>query len=40
MGKVRFDDHNQAEVPLAILAVENGAPVPKGTFTTKIQYPK
>jgi branched-chain amino acid transport system substrate-binding protein len=40
MGKVRFDDHNQAEVPMAILAVENGAPVTKGTFTTKIQYPK
>jgi branched-chain amino acid transport system substrate-binding protein len=40
MGKVRFDDHNQAEVPMAILAVENGAPVMKGMFTTKIQYPK
>ena len=39
MGKVRFDDHNQAEVPMAILAVENGAPVSKGTFTTKIAYP-
>jgi len=39
MGKVRFDDHNQAEVPMAILAVENGAPVSKGTFTTKITYP-
>lgn len=40
MGKVRFDDHNQAEVPMAILAVENGAPVSKGVFTTKIQYPQ
>jgi branched-chain amino acid transport system substrate-binding protein len=40
MGKVRFDDHNQAEVPMAILAVENGGPVSKGTFTTKIQYPQ
>jgi branched-chain amino acid transport system substrate-binding protein len=40
MGKVRFDDHNQAEVPMAILAVENGAPVSKGTFTTKINYPR
>jgi branched-chain amino acid transport system substrate-binding protein len=39
MGRVRFDDHNQAEVPMAILAVENGAPVSKGTFTTKINYP-
>ena len=39
MGKVRFDDHNQAEVRMAILAVENGAPVSKGTFTTKINYP-
>jgi len=39
MGKVRFDDHNQAEVPMAILTVENGAPVSKGTFTTKIDYP-
>jgi hypothetical protein len=26
-------------VPMAILAVENGAPVSKGTFTTKINYP-
>jgi len=24
---------------MAILAVENGAPVSKGTFTTKITYP-
>ncbi len=40
MGKVRFDDHNQAEVPMAILAVENGAAVSKGTFTTKITYPR
>ena len=39
MGKVRFDDHNQAEVPMAILAVENGGPASKGTFTTKINYP-
>jgi branched-chain amino acid transport system substrate-binding protein len=40
MGRVRFDDHNQAEVPMAVLAVENGAPVSKGTFTTKITYPQ
>lgn len=40
MGKVRFDDHNQAEVPMAVLAVENGAPVAKGVFTAKINYPK
>ena len=40
MGRVRFDDHNQAEVPMAILAVENGGPVSKGTFTTKITYPQ
>lgn len=39
MGRVRFDDHNQAEVPMAILAVENGVPVSRGTFTTKITYP-
>ena len=40
MGRVRFDDHNQAEVPMAVLAVENGAPVSKGTFTIKITYPQ
>jgi branched-chain amino acid transport system substrate-binding protein len=40
MGRVRFDDHNQAEVPMAILAVENGAPVSRGTFTTRINYPR
>jgi branched-chain amino acid transport system substrate-binding protein len=39
MGKVRFDDHNQAEVPMAVLTVEHGAPASKGTFTTKINYP-
>jgi branched-chain amino acid transport system substrate-binding protein len=39
MGRVRFDDHNQAEVPMAILTVEHGEPVSKGTFTTKINYP-
>jgi branched-chain amino acid transport system substrate-binding protein len=40
MGRVRFDDHNQAEVPMAVLAVESGAPVSKGTFTIKITYPQ
>lgn len=40
MGKVKFDDHNQAEVPFALIVVEGGRPVVKGTFTAKVNYPK
>jgi branched-chain amino acid transport system substrate-binding protein len=39
IGKIRFDDHNQVEVPMALIQVEGGKAVIKGTFTTKIQYP-
>ena len=39
IGKIRFDDHNQVEVPMALIQVEGGKAVVKGTFTTKIQYP-
>lgn len=40
MGKVVFDDHNQAEVPMVLVEVVNGKAVQKGAFTTKVDYPK
>lgn len=40
MGTIRFDDHNQAEVPMSVLVVERGAPVLKGTFVARLSYPK
>lgn len=40
MGTVRFDDHNQAEVPLILLEIKDSTPVIKGAVTGTIDYPK
>jgi branched-chain amino acid transport system substrate-binding protein len=38
-GKIRFDSHNQAELPMYIYQVEKGKAVEEGAFTAKVQYP-
>jgi len=38
MGPVSFDDHQQAELPMILIEVENGKPVIKGAFSSKIDY--
>ncbi len=38
-GHIRFDAHNQAELPMFIYQVVNGVGVEKGAFTAKVQYP-
>lgn len=40
MGNVNFDDHNQANLPMILFELVNGKPAIKGTFSTKIIYPK
>jgi branched-chain amino acid transport system substrate-binding protein len=40
MGKVNFDDHNQANLPMILFELVGGKPAIKGTFSTKIVYPK
>ncbi len=38
-GAVKFDSHNQADLPMILYLVENGQPVIKGVFRTQIAYP-
>ena len=38
MGKVTFDDHNQANLPMILFEIVNGKPEIKGTFSTQIKY--
>jgi branched-chain amino acid transport system substrate-binding protein len=38
-GRIRFDDHNQAELPMFIYQVEGGKAVEKGSFIAKVKYP-
>lgn len=40
MGKVSFDDHNQANLPMILFELAGGKAAIKGTFSTKIIYPK
>lgn len=40
MGKVTFDDHNQAVLPMVLLEVADGKPVIKSAIATKVDYPK
>jgi branched-chain amino acid transport system substrate-binding protein len=39
VGRIRFDTHNQAELPMFIYEVDDGKAVEKGSFTAKVQYP-
>ena len=39
-GEVKFDDHDQADLPMILFQVENGKPVIKGVFRTAVVYPK
>jgi branched-chain amino acid transport system substrate-binding protein len=39
MGKVSFDDHDQANLPMILFEIVNGKSVIRGTFSTKIKYP-
>jgi branched-chain amino acid transport system substrate-binding protein len=39
MGKIIFDDHNQARRPMILIEVDNGKPVIKGTEIGDIKYP-
>jgi len=38
MGEVRFDDHNQGELPMILTEIEHGKPVIKGSFRSDIDY--
>ena len=38
-GRIRFDTHNQAELPMFVYQVANGKGVEQGVFTAKVQYP-
>ena len=38
-GPIRFDTHNQAELPMFIYQVVGGKGVEQGAFTAKVQYP-
>lgn len=40
LGPVRFDDHHQANLPMLLLEVKDGSPVPLGTFFSQPAYPK
>jgi branched-chain amino acid transport system substrate-binding protein len=39
MGKVTFDDHNQANLPMILFEIAEGKSAIKGTFSTQIKYP-
>jgi branched-chain amino acid transport system substrate-binding protein len=39
MGKVSFDDHNQANLPMILFEIVDGKSAIKGTFSTEIKYP-
>ncbi len=38
-GRVHFDSHHQAELPMIIYEVEGGKAIEKGAFTAKVNYP-
>lgn len=38
-GHIRFDNHQQAELPMFVYQVVNGKGVEQGSFTAKVQYP-
>lgn len=38
-GRIRFDSHNQAELPMFVYQVVNGKGVQEGAFTAQVQYP-
>lgn len=38
-GHIRFDSHQQAELPMFVYQVVNGKGVEQGSFTAKVQYP-
>lgn len=38
-GPIRFDAHNQAELPMFVYQVVGGKGVEQGSFTAKVQYP-
>lgn len=38
-GHVRFDPHNQAELPMFVYQVVNGTGAERGAFTAKVLYP-
>jgi branched-chain amino acid transport system substrate-binding protein len=38
-GKIRFDSHHQAELPMFIYQVDGGKAVEKGAFVAKVEYP-
>jgi branched-chain amino acid transport system substrate-binding protein len=38
-GHIRFDAHNQAELPMFVYQVVGGKGVEQGAFTAKVQYP-
>jgi branched-chain amino acid transport system substrate-binding protein len=38
-GHIRFDTHDQAELPMFVYQVVNGKGVEQGAFTAKVQYP-
>lgn len=40
MGKVVFDDHNQANLPMILFEMVDGKSQIRGTFSTQIKYPK
>lgn len=40
MGKVSFDDHNQANLPMVLFEIVDGKTAIRGTFSTKIKYPE
>ncbi|MDE2198169.1 MAG: ABC transporter substrate-binding protein [Rhodospirillales bacterium] len=39
-GVVKFDNHDQADLPMILYQVDNGKPVIKGVFRTAVVYPK
>ena len=38
-GHIRFDSHQQAELPMFVYQVVNGKGIEQGSFTAKVQYP-
>jgi len=40
MGQIKFDDHNQADTPMLLIEVVNGAPALRGTLRATPVYPK
>ncbi|MBL8697661.1 MAG: ABC transporter substrate-binding protein [Alphaproteobacteria bacterium] len=40
MGQVKFDDHNQGNLPMILIEIADGVPLIKGTYSSTIEYPK